>query len=519
MAVVEQDIERLLPESREDNNTSSDSGDCGEGGPPRRGPLRWVSVEPVVLVSVFGLGLAAVFHDNLWLDKICSVYFGYDKEVCSALNDGHHPQEEKAVQKVASHYRVYAKVVEQVLGLVMVVVMGGCSDALDRRLPLLCCHTGFLLMALTSAANVYWWWLPPEMLLLNYFMLGLGGGTLVLSVGVEAYVSAASIKRYRTTRLAVVKVMAVAGKVLGEGVALPVFRSGGYLAVFGSQSLAFVAVIMYVLLWLERRPGEIHVPAIPQQQQQRVVSLASLKSIMLVICQSRGHGGRRRLLAHMCIVWLRLFSLGSFSFLFFSARERFQWSYKTFTVWSVIDVMVSLLGLLVTVPAISYFCQAKDGLLGLLGSFSLIFKNVMAATAPRAWVLYLASAAGVCGEVVGVASRGAISKLVRKQRLGAVFAILAIGEGVVPVLSATVFDALYTATYTVFPGAVFVLSTFCCFLMSCVFVWEESLYGTDPAGEDDTAAGDNLANAPSPPLPLPDTEGDDTLSHSHSLTM
>lgn len=316
MTLVDQDTERLLPDRSQDNSSIRSDGD-GSGdrgrGPSRRRPLGWVSLEPVVLVSVFGLGLDMVLHDNLWLDKICSVHFGYDKEVCRALNDGHHQQEEKAVQKLASRYRVYAKVVEQVPGLVMVMVMGGYSDALDRRLPLLCCHAGFLLMALTSAVNVYWWWLPPEMLLLNFFMLGIGGSTLVLYMGVEAYVSAASINRDRTTRLAVLKVMAVTGRVLGEGVALPVFRSGGYLAVFGAQSLAFTAVLVYVLLRLERRPGEIQPQTMLQQQQQQqqvVMSLASLKREMLVVCQARGHGSRRRLLAHMCIVWLRLFSLG-----------------------------------------------------------------------------------------------------------------------------------------------------------------------------------------------------------------
>lgn len=48
--------------------------------------------------------------------------------------------------------------------------------------------------------------------------------------------------------------------------------------------------------------------------------------------------------------FLYCFSPGSFSFLFFSARERFQWSFKTFTLWSVIDVVVSLLGKLPPPP-------------------------------------------------------------------------------------------------------------------------------------------------------------------------
>lgn len=46
-------------------------------------------------------------------------------------------------------------------------------------------------------------------------------------------------------------------------------------------------------------------------------------------------------------------------------------------------------GPLVAVPAVTSTFHPRDELLGLLGSFSLLFKNVILATAPRGWVLYL----------------------------------------------------------------------------------------------------------------------------------
>ncbi|MPC95518.1 hypothetical protein E2C01_090734 [Portunus trituberculatus] len=158
--------------------------------------------------------------------------------------------------------------------------------------------------------------------------------------------------------------------------------------------------------------------------------------------------------------------------------------------------------------SIRYTYQARDGVLGLLGSFSLLFKNVFLATAPSAWVLYLGSAAGVCGELVGVASRGVISKLVEKRHLGAVFGMLAVGEGLVPVLSATVFAALFTKTLSVFPGTVFVLSAFCCVLISCVFVWEVTL---DSVGCEERAVANGSAEAPCPHLASPGSVGRGSL--------
>lgn len=265
-------------------------------------------VEPVVAASLFGLGLNMAIADNLWLDKVCKVHFNMSETVCCALS--HHPREEEEVQRLANRYRVYGKVMQQVPAAAMVLLMGGYSDALDRRLPLLWCHIGYLMMALASVANVYWWWLPPQLLLLNHLLLGMAGGTLVLLMGVEAYLSAASDSQHRTMRLILLKVLAVAGRASGMAVALVVFRTGSYLAVFGVQSLAFLFVILYVLQRLERRPGEDPHQQQLNQQQEAVLSFDRLKETVQGVFLDSGSGGGRRLLAHMSIVWLLLFSLG-----------------------------------------------------------------------------------------------------------------------------------------------------------------------------------------------------------------
>lgn len=483
-------------------------GGAGEGL-TRQPFLGWVRVEPVVAASLFGLGLNMALADNLWLDKICKVHFNLSEAVCCALSN--HPREEEEVQRLANRYRVYGKVMQQVPAAAMVLLMGGCSDALDRRLPLLWCHTGYLMMALASVANVYWWWLPPQLLLLNHLLLGMAGGTLVLVMGVEAYLSAASASQHRTMRLMLLKVLAVAGKASGMAVALVVFRTGNYLAVFGLQSLVFVFVIVYVLLRLERRPGEDPQQQQLNQQQEAVLSFARLKETVLGVFLASGSGGGLRLLAHMFIVWLLLFSLGSANFVYFSARTRFHWSYETFTLWYIIDVTVSSLGPLVAVPAVTSTFHPRDELLGLLGSFSLLFKNVILATAPRGWVLYLASAAGVCGEVVGVASRASASRVGGTRRVGAVFAVMAVGEAVMPVLAAVAFAALYAASYTIFPGAVFILSAFCCAALSCTLVGYIACENDADINEETEEAAratvpSPLANTPSfsPPAPLTD---------------
>lgn len=61
-------------------------------------------------------------------------------------------------------------------------------------------------------------------------------------------------------------------------------------------------------------------------------------------------------------------------------------------------------GPLVAVPAVTYTFHPRDELLGLMGSFSLLFKNVILATAPSGWVLYL-------GEIITVMHKFVFSGL------------------------------------------------------------------------------------------------------------
>lgn len=46
-------------------------------------------------------------------------------------------------------------------------------------------------------------------------------------------------------------------------------------------------------------------------------------------------------------------------------------------------------GPLVVVPVVTYSVHPRDEMIGLMGSLSLLFKNVLLATAPSGWVLYL----------------------------------------------------------------------------------------------------------------------------------
>lgn len=69
-----------------------------------------------------------------------------------------------------------------------------------------------------------------------------------------------------------------------------------------------------------------------------------------------------------------------------------------------------------------------------------------------------------------VASRAAVSKLVEKTELGAVFAVLAAAETVTPVLSSFVYTYIYNATLDTFPGTIYVAAAVGSVIICCSYV-------------------------------------------------
>lgn len=449
--------------------------------------LSAITIEPAVFLYVIGFGLDVVFIKNLWVDKTCLFYFNFSAEICSNLNSGRFPAEQDMVQRQVTRYNVYCAVIQHVPAVVVVMVLGAWSDLRDRRLPILVPMLGYFLMALGLTANAYWWPLQPEFLLICFVPVGLTGATTAIYMSVSAYISADTDARARTTRISVVMVLVPVASTLGRGLALVLFNHSGYgyLAVFGTQSVLCVVAILYVLVRLKKRPGAIamETPASETSGVLEVLTPARLKKTMMVACRRRDNGVRRHIFAHIAVIWLLVFTAGSAHFDYLYTRKKFSWNYQTYTIWSLVDTPLAATGTLLLLPVLSYYCGIKDSMLGFVGAVSMIFNFVLRATAPVSWILYLASVVGVCSGMVVVCSRAALSKLVQKNELGSVFAVMGAGEAVVPIMSSALMTLVYNATLNVFPGMVFVLTAGISVIIACIYVCVLSSRSSDPTEE------------------------------------
>lgn len=433
--------------------------------------LSYVTVEPALVLQAFSFGLESVFMTNLWVDKTCLIHYGFGEEVCAKLDSGTYPQQQDTVQRLVNQYNVYRHIVEYLPALGVVLLLGAWSDWRGRRLPILVPALGQLLLGLGLVANSYWWSLPPAFILLAYLPAGLTGATVGLFMGVYAYVSATSTPKARTTRMAVVGVILFLASPVGKYFGAVLYARGGYVAVFGTMVTLDFLGVLYILARLEEHPGGARAETSSKAGVCEALSPAHLKDTLLAVWRPREGRARTHILVHIFNCCVQVFNFGLMNYDFLYTRKKFSWDYNSFTLWSIVSTPLSSVGTIVVMPLLSYYFRVEDSMLGFAGGVSSLFTYVLRATAPAPWVFYLSSVVSLLSSTVLVASRAAVSKLAETTELGAVFAVLAASEAVIPVLSSFVYTYIYNATLETFPGTIYVTAAVGSVVVCCSYTW------------------------------------------------
>ncbi|KAK7072264.1 hypothetical protein SK128_020747 [Halocaridina rubra] len=451
MAVADNEKSPLIPKHLPKGNVRSSRPLCQK----ITSLFSLITVEAAYFLYSTCYGLESVTLVNLWVDKECQHM--YSMNICKVLDSGQYPKEQDTVQdKVSTYKSMYAQWIEYLPAVFVVLILGAWSDSRDRRLPVVLPFVGFLLKSLGILANCYWWSLPPKYLLFASVPVGLGGGIMALLLGSSAYVSAISRVETRTIRLAIIQLLYLAAVPFGKMIAAPVFTRYGYIGVFSLQALIIACTLLYALIRLEKHPG-VETDSSPERKVSlcHILSPHRLLESVSVAWKKREGGARMHIIGHIIIIACLLFDVGTANFVFLYTRKKFAWDYYTFTTWSVLSTPVSGIGNAFVLPLLSYRYKVEDSIFGFMGSSSYMFTNIIQSTAPVGWVMYIAIGTSVFSGMTFAASRGALSKLVPKEELGAIFSVVALGETIMPLISGPVFTAVYNMTLEIYPGTVF----------------------------------------------------------------
>lgn len=426
-----------------------------------------VTVEPALLLHSLSYAVEGVFKTNMVVDKTCSIELQYSDDVCTNLDSGNYDAKQDIVQEITNNYNMYSEWIEMGPAVFVLVFLGMWSDRRSRRLPLLLPMVGSTLKALGLMANAYFWSLQPYFILLSYIPYGLTGSMMGAFMAAYAYIGDTSGTRSRTTRLSYAGITMFASSPVGHALGTLLFRYGGYTLVFGVEFVVSALSAVYVVLRFDDKPPQ----GAMEGGEKRIFSLDTIKSTWRVVFKEREGRGRPQILGHIACICLYVMSFGGMTFLFLYTRKKFQWDYFDYTIYSMFTTPVSILGTCVVLPILSYRLRIEDGMIAFISSCSHIFYGVMLGTAPAAWVLYLTVAVTGISTFAISCSRGALSKLVAPDELGAVFSVIGMGESLLPVLTTPLNTAIYNSTLEVFPGMVFVVQAGVSVVIAVIYVW------------------------------------------------
>lgn len=158
--------------------------------------------------------------------------------------------------------------------------------------------------------------------------------------------------------------------------------------------------------------------------------------------------------------------------LLFVQHAPLHWSGKMYGYYLCLYYACMGLNLLVILPLISKTFAPRDTTLIMVGLFFKITRLLMTAFAgPFTALVFAAAVLGSSAGFIVSATKSLISKLVGSEDdVGKTFALLSAIEALSNLLGPAIFNGLYAATVSIFPGLIFVLDACLHLCLLCLFL-------------------------------------------------
>ncbi len=145
-----------------------------------------------------------------------------------------------------------------------------------------------------------------------------------------------------------------------------------------------------------------------------------------------------------------------FTFFFF----RYKWDAGDYSDYLTVQRIFRFIGLFAILPFFSRILKLSDALIASLGTILTIAAYLLLALGPSqwsldldpSWLLYL-SAVLQLNSLITVTIRSQCTKEVDKSEIGRIFAVVALGQAIVPLIANPLFGLIYKATLETLPGA------------------------------------------------------------------
>ncbi|XP_067005001.1 probable peptidoglycan muropeptide transporter SLC46 isoform X2 [Anabrus simplex] len=420
-----------------------------------------ITVEPLMFFYMFAFMLTSVVEQAFFVDKACRVNKGYPDAVCLDLHKKENEEMKKAVQIVVSNFHQYNQIASHAVPIVLALFLGSWSDRRGRKLIILMGLAGKLFYSVMIVVNALQGnWALEVVLATASFPSAITGADLAIFAGVFSYLSDITTQKERTFRVAVLDIVYLS--TMPTGVALGKYLYAGvaqksFAIMFTINACLLVIAMLFAIWRLEWQTTPKQEPLLGSSvnccsdffDKEHVIQ--SVKSVI-----KKRPGNRRLYLIFLLIAMLLYtFQRDEKPMTYLYTQLKFEWTAEIYSDFKTFQSGAYVLGTLLGIPLMSKLLKLPDTVIVMVGAISHGASRFVYGFAEVSWLFYLGATIASLGPVVAPVLRSMTSKVVPISERGKVFAILAVADNAVPLVSSTIYSQVYNASINTLPSAIF----------------------------------------------------------------
>ncbi|KAM6907515.1 lysosomal proton-coupled steroid conjugate and bile acid symporter SLC46A3 [Xenentodon cancila] len=441
-------------------------------------------VEPVVALYAFSSFLIfplvqQYVYRRLWVQLTNTTYpISTNTSRCAASNSSiNHTSFHEEVQRQASLFSLYSELLSTIPSLIVTLMLVAYSDRGGRKITIIMPLIGSLIYT-TTFLTVSFFELNIYLLIGSSFLSSLFGGLGTFLGGCFAYIAdLCKDDRQKTLRMAVVDMMI--GLLSGvAAISTGYFlRAAGFNWPFLTSALCQSLVLLYAIFILEetvKAPPDANVLDEPPKYSAKKKMLFGVYQVFA------GASYRCKTVLGLLMLIFTSFSfayVGGISLVtLYELNEPLCWTEILIGYGSALSTTVFLTSF-VGVSAFTY-CGVPQLVIVLLGILSVTSGLILLAFAKTTVLMFAVRVPMFLAIMPFPVLRSMMSKIISKSEQGALFACLSFLESLTNNVASAVFNSIYAATVSWYPGFVFLLAAGLCAIPLSVLV-VVALFGVD----------------------------------------
>ncbi|XP_063775448.1 proton-coupled folate transporter-like [Pseudophryne corroboree] len=454
-----------------------------------------LTVEPVVFLFMTAIFLQTPAYQQLILNKVCQE--SYNDSICEDIQQN--KDEFKAVQSRGSYIMLIYIAIISLLAILPALILGAWSDKGNRKVGMILpCFfsigSGGLFIAIhyVKEISVYWTFGAAA---LN----GISGGHVSIFLSAFSYLADITEDSNRTFRMGIAESMIFIGGTCGFLLSGTLLQHSTFAVLFGVYCACNFLAALYVLLWIqdskpsggfsqfhEDYQGSDNDYDEEKKSPSRKTILTYIKESFQTVSKKReGHNRQKIHLILLCIFLINICNVGeqSISLMFVSYPPR-SFNNELYGWYTGSKMLISGICLLCSFHWL--LKHVKETSLANIGVIMRTISFLLMAFSTTKWMIFLSGILHAPSGYTVAVLRSLSSKIAHPNEQGAMFSIMASVETTCLLIGAAIFNGLYPATLSTFPGmcfiimATFMMITFVLIHLCTCLMYLQKLLGAMP---------------------------------------